>query len=188
MAHAQKPDFVFRRNGRVHLKRQGGVSSVDYWQPRSAISGSNAGYTVFRGSVKGTGSFASFPFTSPPCVIVCHHVSTGVYAANQLCLFGFLGGTDCSIRSGFWCGMLFMGSVTDETNRIMNYCFVNCGCSILRVRRLASETVSSNKQDMLFNSADPITCCQSAITLCIAAAVGAAWSLPGSRGKGQPAL
>ena len=23
MAHAQKPDFVFRRNGRVHLKRGG---------------------------------------------------------------------------------------------------------------------------------------------------------------------
>jgi len=32
------------------------------------ISGSNAGYTMFRGSVKGTGyplEFASFPFTSP---------------------------------------------------------------------------------------------------------------------------
>jgi hypothetical protein len=33
------------------------------------ISGSNAGYTMFRGSVKGTGlrtPFASFPFTSLP--------------------------------------------------------------------------------------------------------------------------
>ena len=33
------------------------------------ISGSNAGYTMLRGSVKGTGyppPFASFPFTSPP--------------------------------------------------------------------------------------------------------------------------
>jgi len=36
MAHAQKPDFVFRRNGRVHLNRQGVVSSVDCWQPRCA--------------------------------------------------------------------------------------------------------------------------------------------------------
>jgi len=27
MAHAQKPDFVFRRNGRVHLIRQGGQFS-----------------------------------------------------------------------------------------------------------------------------------------------------------------
>ena len=35
MSHAQKP-FVFWRNGRVHLNRPGGVSSVDYWQPRCA--------------------------------------------------------------------------------------------------------------------------------------------------------
>ena len=46
------------------------------------ISGSNAGYTMFRGSVKSTG----YPLHSPvspslpiPCVIVCHHISTGVY-------------------------------------------------------------------------------------------------------------
>jgi hypothetical protein len=46
------------------------------------ISGSNAGYTMFRGSVKSTGyhnPFASFPFTSLPCVTVCHHISTGLY-------------------------------------------------------------------------------------------------------------
>ena len=46
------------------------------------ISGTNAVYTVFRGSVKGTG----YPLHSPvpplltlPCVTVCHHVSTGLY-------------------------------------------------------------------------------------------------------------
>jgi hypothetical protein len=46
------------------------------------ISGSNAGYTKFRGSVKSTG----YPFHSPfspslplPCVTVCHHISTGLY-------------------------------------------------------------------------------------------------------------
>ena len=46
------------------------------------ISGSNAGYTMFRGSVKGTG----YPLHSPaspslplPCVTVCHHISTGVH-------------------------------------------------------------------------------------------------------------
>jgi len=33
MAHAQKPDFVFRRNGPSPFKSAGGVSSVDYWQP-----------------------------------------------------------------------------------------------------------------------------------------------------------
>jgi len=46
------------------------------------ISGSNAGYTMFRGSVKGTG----YPLHSPVSpslpllwVAVCHHVSTGLY-------------------------------------------------------------------------------------------------------------
>ena len=45
------------------------------------ISGSNAGYTVFRGSVKSTG----YPLHSPvspslplPCVTVCNHISTGL--------------------------------------------------------------------------------------------------------------
>jgi len=68
MAHAQKPDFVFRRNGRVHLNRRGRqfsrllaakvcASAVvmldtpcyevvwEYWLPTP---------------------FASFSFTSPP--------------------------------------------------------------------------------------------------------------------------
>ena len=46
------------------------------------ISGSNAGYTMFRGSVEGTG----YPLNSPispslpfPWIIVCHHFSTGLY-------------------------------------------------------------------------------------------------------------
>ena len=46
------------------------------------ISGSNAGYTMFRGSVKGTG----YPLHSPVssslpllCVTVCHHFSAGLY-------------------------------------------------------------------------------------------------------------
>ena len=46
------------------------------------ISGSNVGYTMFRGSVKSTG----YPLHSPVspslplrCVTVCRHVATGVY-------------------------------------------------------------------------------------------------------------
>jgi hypothetical protein len=46
------------------------------------INGSNARYTMFRGSVKSTG----YPLHSPistslhlPCVTVCSHISTGVY-------------------------------------------------------------------------------------------------------------
>ena len=49
------------------------------------ISGSNAGYTMFRGSVKGTGytlhSTAS-PSLPLPCVTVCHYISTGVYSPH----------------------------------------------------------------------------------------------------------
>jgi hypothetical protein len=48
------------------------------------ISGNNAGYTMFAGSVKGTG----YPIHSPVspslpvrCVTVCHHISTGLYLA-----------------------------------------------------------------------------------------------------------
>jgi len=48
------------------------------------VSGSNAGYTMFRGSVKGT----YYPLHSPvsptlplPCITVCHHTSNGVYTA-----------------------------------------------------------------------------------------------------------
>ena len=49
------------------------------------ISGSTAGYTMSRGSVKGTG----YPLYSPvspslplSCVTVCHHISTGLYLHN----------------------------------------------------------------------------------------------------------
>ena len=45
------------------------------------ISGSNAGYTMFRGSVKGTGYRLHSPVSPSlplPCVTVCHHISTGV--------------------------------------------------------------------------------------------------------------
>ena len=45
------------------------------------ISGSNSGYTLFRGSVKNTG----YPLHSPvspslplPCVTLCHHISNAV--------------------------------------------------------------------------------------------------------------
>ena len=46
------------------------------------ISGSNAGYTMFRGTVKGTGyplHSAVSPSLPLPCVTMCHHISTGLY-------------------------------------------------------------------------------------------------------------
>jgi len=51
------------------------------------ISGSNAGYTMFRGSVKGTGYPLYLP-DSPSlpllCITVCHHISTGVYFLTSI--------------------------------------------------------------------------------------------------------
>jgi hypothetical protein len=54
------------------------------------ISGSNAEYTMFRGSVKSTG----YPLHSPvspslplQCVTVCHHISTGLYQLFMWCDF-----------------------------------------------------------------------------------------------------
>ena len=91
MEHAQKPDFVFRRNGRVRLNLRGCQFSRILAAEVCAsafIVGSNAGYTMFRGSVMGTG----YPLHSPvspsltlPCVTVCHHISTGVYFRCEDC-------------------------------------------------------------------------------------------------------
>jgi hypothetical protein len=85
MAHAQKPDSVFRRNGWVHFNRRGLQSSrllAAELCASASIVGSNAGYTMFRGSVKGTGYPPHSPVSpSLPLsyVTVCHHISTGVY-------------------------------------------------------------------------------------------------------------
>jgi hypothetical protein len=86
MARAQKPDFVFQRNGRVHLNRRGASFQSTTGSRGVRISGSNAGYTMFRDSVKSTGYplhspvSASFPL---PCVTVCHHISTGLYKPSH---------------------------------------------------------------------------------------------------------
>ena len=77
MAQAQKPDFVFRRNRRVHLNRRGASVQSTTGSRGVRISGSNAGYTMFRGSVKSTGyTFHSpvSPSLSLPCITVCYHI------------------------------------------------------------------------------------------------------------------
>jgi len=89
MAHAQKPDFVFRRIGRVHLNRRGRQFSRLLAVEACAsafIVGSNAGYTILQGSVKGTGYTLHSPVSPSlplPYVTVCHHISTGVYLRSR---------------------------------------------------------------------------------------------------------
>ena len=51
------------------------------------MSGSNAGYTMFRGSVKGTGYRLHSPVSPSlplPCVTVCHQILTEVYLRLRL--------------------------------------------------------------------------------------------------------
>ena len=73
MAHVQKPEFVFPRNGRVHSNRCGRQFSrllaAEVW----GINFSNAGYTAFGGGVRvlATHSIRQFPLHFPsrssPC-------------------------------------------------------------------------------------------------------------------------
>ena len=71
------------------------------------ISGSSAGYTMFRGSVKSTG----YPLHSPvspslplPCVTVYHHISAGVYASPspRKCEFEVKPSNDGTVSWWFW--------------------------------------------------------------------------------------
>ena len=79
------------------------------------ISGSNAGYTVFRGSVKGTG----YPLHSPvspslplPCVTVCHHISNGVYKMDFICMA--VGTRVMALRIWARCGSSVVANAVDE--------------------------------------------------------------------------
>ena len=81
MTHAQKPDLVFRRNGRVHLNRQGRqfsrllaaevcASAVVMLDTPSSEVVKSTGYPLHS---------PVFPPLPVPCVTVCHHISTGLY-------------------------------------------------------------------------------------------------------------
>jgi len=85
MAHAQKPDLVFRRKGRVHLNRRG--ASVQSTAGRRAVHISLQGLycsckPVSCSHVTLTG-YPLHSLVSPSlllsCVTVCHHISTGLY-------------------------------------------------------------------------------------------------------------
>jgi len=73
---------------RTSLFKSAGASVLSTTGSRGVrISGSNAGYTMFLGSVKSTGYPLHLP-NSPslplPCVTVCHHISTGLYCCTAI--------------------------------------------------------------------------------------------------------
>ena len=123
MAHAQQPDFVFRRNGRVHLNRQGRQFSrlLAAEVCARAVSGSNAGCTMFRGSVKGTGYTLhsrvspSLPPRASPCAITfqldsTYNIHWDLKASVLDEVFGFklwppsLRGQNCPAPNGWMAG------------------------------------------------------------------------------------
>jgi hypothetical protein len=84
MAHAQKPDFVFRRNGRVHLNRRGcqfsRLLAAEMWASAIVMLDTSCSEVV-----RGTGYPLHSPVSSSlplPCVTVCHRISTGLYTLN----------------------------------------------------------------------------------------------------------
>jgi hypothetical protein len=87
MAHAQKLDFSLSAKRTSPFKSPGASVQSTTGNGGVRISGSNAGNTMFRGSVKSTGYPLHLPvFPSLPlqCVTVCHHISTGVYLKTAL--------------------------------------------------------------------------------------------------------
>jgi len=82
MEHAQKPDFVFRRNGRVHLNRRGRQFSrlltAEECASAVVMLDTTCSEVVWR--VMFTHCIRQFPLHFPnPCVTVYHHISTGLY-------------------------------------------------------------------------------------------------------------
>ena len=82
MAHAQKPDFVFRRNGRVHLNRQGRLFSrllaAEFCASAVVMLDTPSSEVVWR--VLDTHSICQFPLHfhshASPCVITFQLDST----------------------------------------------------------------------------------------------------------------
>ena len=86
MAHAQKSDFVYRRNGRVRLNRRGRQFSrllaAEVCASALVMMDTPCSEVVRR--VLATNSIRQFPL---PCVTVCHHMSTELYPHFRLLWF-----------------------------------------------------------------------------------------------------
>jgi hypothetical protein len=82
MAHAQKPELVFRRKGRVRLNRRGRQFSrllaAELCASAVVMLDTPCSDVVWK--VLANHSIRQLPFHFPsPCVTVCHHISTALY-------------------------------------------------------------------------------------------------------------
>jgi len=94
-------DFVFRRNGRIHLNRRGASVQSTAGNRGVRISVCNAGYTTFRDSVRvlATHSVRQFPLHFPshasPCAIR-FQTHLGSRCPTPLCCLRFISERDPS--------------------------------------------------------------------------------------------
>ena len=120
MAHAQKPDLVYQRNGRVHLNRRG----FQFSRLLAADACASAVVMLDRPSSDTVQDcwlptpFAYFPFTSPP---VRHRVPSDSERAIPLIPSNVVwSGLVCasSVLLAQFLILLMMGAVTPETCRV----------------------------------------------------------------------
>jgi hypothetical protein len=152
MAHAQNPHCLLAKQTSPFKSAKVSVQSTTGSQG-VRIGSSNDGYTMFRGSVKGTG----YPLHSPgspslplPCVTVCHHVSTGLL--NSL-IFGEISLSKTVIwmsvnhsstqttnigLATFWQGEMFHGQI-----------YITF-CQILRLSSGFHEKLRKKSTDLMF--------------------------------------
>jgi hypothetical protein len=116
MADALKPDFVFRRNERVHLNRRGRQFSR-LLAGELCTSACRSLYCSCKPVICSHVTLTGYPLHSLvssslllPCVTVCHHISTGLYriqfsSTNLLSFHGtfhsHLNGVQINELSGF---------------------------------------------------------------------------------------
>ena len=105
----------FGPNGRVHLNRRGASVQSTTGSRGVRISGSNAGYTMFRDSVKSTGYplhspvSLSLPSRASPCAIIFQLESTARTA--------FVHQQDKAVWYGLWCVVCATNAVEVEAPR-----------------------------------------------------------------------
>ena len=119
-AHAQKPDFVFRQNGRVYLNRRGQQFSrlLAAELCASAVVMLDKPSSEVVWSVLATPIHSSFtPSLPQPCVTVCHHVSSGLYTSYLLLL------RVLSLHSRLTCKFCYLFSFT---RRFLCSCCYTC--------------------------------------------------------------
>jgi hypothetical protein len=140
IAHAQKPDFVFRRNGRVHLNRRGlrfsRLQAAEVCASAVVMLDAPCSEVVWR--VLATHSIRQFPLHFPtrasPCAITFHLDSTCVYCVLYclycvFCIVSFMYIYSC-LFCLYWCKdychPLTTNCSNNNNNNLYNLSHISC--------------------------------------------------------------